>query len=137
MANAMYDKGREKFLNGAINWTTDNIKAYLVRGYTVNTSTHEFVSDITGAGGGTIVATSANLGTKTSTAGVADAADVTYATVAAGAATQHVIIAKDTGTTTTSPLIAVIDTATGLPVTPNGGDITVVWDSGTNRIFKL
>jgi hypothetical protein len=25
----------------------------------------------------------------------------------------------------------------GLPVTPNGGNITVTWDTGTNKIFKL
>jgi len=34
-------------------------------------------------------------------------------------------------------LIAYIDTATGLPFTPSGGDIEVVWDAGANRIFKL
>ena len=28
-------------------------------------------------------------------------------------------------------------TASGLPVTPNGGNISVVWDSGANKIFKL
>jgi len=38
---------------------------------------------------------------------------------------------------TESPLIAYIDTATGLAVTPNGGDITIAWDSGANKIFKL
>ena len=26
---------------------------------------------------------------------------------------------------------------TGLPVTPNGSDLTIVWDSGSNKIFKL
>jgi len=34
-------------------------------------------------------------------------------------------------------LIAFIDTATNLPVTPNGGDIIVAWDNGANKIFKL
>ena len=34
-------------------------------------------------------------------------------------------------------VIAFIDTATGLPVTPNGGDITITWDNGANKIFKL
>jgi hypothetical protein len=34
-------------------------------------------------------------------------------------------------------LIAYIDTATGLPFTPSGGDIEVQWDSGANAIFKL
>ena len=48
---------------------------------------------------------------------------------------QEIIIA--TGTEATKDLIAFIDTATGLPCTPNGGNINVVWDSGANRIFKL
>ena len=37
----------------------------------------------------------------------------------------------------TSPLIANIDVATGLPITPSGGDIIVQWDTGANKIFKL
>ena len=47
------------------------------------------------------------------------------------------MIYRDTGTEATSPLIAYIDTATGLPITPNGGDIIVVWDDGANKIFRL
>lgn len=137
MSNALFDKGREKFLNADIDWAADNIKVYLVRGYTPNLSTHEFVDDVTGGGGGTIVATSSNLGSKTSTAGVADAADFTYSAVGATTACAHLVIAKDTGSSATSPLIGVIDTATGLPVTPNGGDISIVFDSGSNKIFKL
>lgn len=136
MANALYDSARAAFLGADIDWLADNIKVYLVRGYTPNTSTHDFLDDVTG-GGGTLVATSANLSSKTSTAGVADAADVTYSTVTAGASCAHLVIAKDTGTPSTSPLIAVIDSATGLPITPNGGDITIAWDSGSNKIFKL
>ena len=135
MANALYDKGREKFLKGEISWNTHDIKCVLVDAadYTVNLSTHEFLSDI--AAGGR-VATSANLGTKTTTAGVADAADVTFSAVT-GDQSEAIVIYKDTGDAATSPLIAYIDTATGLPVTPNGGDITIQWDSGTNKIFKL
>jgi hypothetical protein len=34
-------------------------------------------------------------------------------------------------------LIAYIDTATGLPVTPNGQAIGLTFDNGANRIFKL
>lgn len=137
MANALYDAGRASFLNADIDWSADNIKVVLVRDYTPNTSTHDFLDDVTGGGGGTIVATSGNLANKTSTAGVADADDVTYTTVAAGAACNHLVIYKDTGSAATSNLIAVIDTATGLPITPNGGDITIQWDSGANKIFKL
>jgi NAD-dependent SIR2 family protein deacetylase len=28
-------------------------------------------------------------------------------------------------------------TGSGLPVTPNGGNINITWDNGANKIFKL
>jgi ApbE superfamily uncharacterized protein (UPF0280 family) len=86
--------------------------------------------------GGNRVATSAALTGKTSTAGVADAADITFTAVTGSAVTQFVIY-RHTGTESTSNLIAYFDTATNLPITPNGGDITIQWDSGANKIFKL
>jgi hypothetical protein len=133
VANALYDLGREGFLDGSIDWDTDSIKiALLSAGYTPNLATHKFVSDL----GANIVARSAALGSKTVTAGVADAADITFSGVTGAAVTRYAIY-KDTGTDTTSRLIALIDTATGLPVTPNGGDITITFDNGSNRIFKL
>lgn len=141
MASGLYDKGRESFLsqNPAIDWDTDTIKVCLVRSYTQNLSTHQYLSDVTGGGGGTIVATSSALSSKTVTAGVADAADITFSAVASGSSCAALVIYKDTGTASTSPLIAYLDSAavTGLPVTPNGGDITVTWDNGSNKIFKL
>lgn len=135
MANALYDKGREGLLDGSIDWDTDAIKAVLVDtgAYTVNLSTHTFLSDIAV---GARIATSANLGTKTVTSGVADAADVSF-TAVTGASVEAIVLYKDTGSAATSRLIAYIDTATGLPVTPNGGDINIAWDNGANRIFKL
>jgi hypothetical protein len=135
MANALYDNGRESFLRGEISWNTDDIKAILVDTalYTVNLDTDQFLDDIPG---GAIVATSANLASKTTTDGVADAADVTFPTVS-GATVEAVVLYQDTGVAATSRLIAYIDTATGLPVTPNGGDITVQWSAGANRIFRL
>lgn len=134
MANALYDKGREKFLTGAASWSGDTIKAALVDTalYTANLSTDEFFSTISAA----VVGTPQTLGTKTTTAGVADAADITY-TAVTGATCEAIVIYKDTGVAGTSPLIAYIDTATNLPVTPNGGNIQIQWDSGTNKIFKL
>lgn len=135
MANALYGKGREKFLNADIDWAADNIKVVLVdtNDYTVSIDTHEFLSDVAS---GARVATSSNLASKTSTLGVADAADVTLSAVT-GDQSEALVIYKDTGSAATSPLIAYIDTATGLPVTPNGADITITWDNGSNKIFKL
>jgi len=135
MASAVYDKGREGFLAGTIDWDTDAIKAVLVDtgAYTVNLSTHQFLSDVPS---GARIATSSNLANKTVAAGVADADDVTFSSVS-GASVEAIVLYKDTGTASTSALIAYIDTATGLPVTPNGGNINVAWDNGSNKIFKL
>lgn len=135
MANALFGLGREGFLDGSIDWDTDNIKMLLVDtgAYTVNLTTHKFHSDVAGAA---IIATSGNLASKTVTLGVADAADVTFTSVT-GVSSEALIIYKDTGVSGTSRLIAYIDTGTGLPITPNGGDITVVFDNGANKIFQL
>ena len=143
MANAIYDKARQKFLDpgtlgatssDAIDWVGDNIKAVLVdTALYAFSQAHEFLSDVPV---GARVATSGNLTAKTATNGVADADDVTFAAVS-GASIEAIVLYKDTGTATTSPLIAYIDTGTGLPVTPSGGDIIVSWDNGANRIFRL
>ncbi len=135
MANALYDSGRAKFLEGTIDYDAHDIKLVLTdhAADTPNVATDDFMDDISAG----TVATSANFGTKTTTAGVADAADVTLNTVS-GASCESINIHRDTGgAASTNPLIAYIDTATGLPVTPNGGNITIQWDNGANKIFKL
>lgn len=134
MADGLYDAGRDAFLNGDIDWIADTIKVTLVDAadYTVNLSTDDYYNDVT-VGGRVAVAT---LTGKSTAAGVADAANVTFSSVT-GDVSEALVIWKDTGTESTSPLIAYIDGATGLPVTPNGGDITVTWDDGANKIFKL
>lgn len=135
MANALYAKGRQGFLDGSIDWDTNNIKAILIDTgtYTVDLANHDFLDDIPV---GARVSTSGNLTGKTVVDGVADAADTTF-TAVSGATVEALVVYQDTGVAGTSRLIAWIDTATGLPLTPNGGDITIVWDNGANRIFKL
>lgn len=135
MANALYAKGRQGFLDGSIDWDTDTIKCVLVDtgAYTVDLAAHQFLSDVPS---GARIATSGALTSPTATDGVADAADVVF-TAVTGVQSEALVLYKDTGAAGTSRLIAYIDTATGLPVTPNGGNITVVWDNGANKIFKL
>jgi hypothetical protein len=135
MANALYDKGREGFLDGSIDWDTNDIKLVFVdeADDTPALDTDDNLDDRAGA---SRVGTSGNFASKTVTAGVADAADVTVSAVT-GDQFESIDIYKDTGVESTSRLICNIDTATGLPCTPNGGDITVQWDSGASKIFKL
>lgn len=136
MANQMYGKGRQKFLEGSIAFGSDTIKVVLVNtaSYSISINTDEFLSDIPS---GMRVAISAALSSKTTTLGTADAADVTFSAVAGTVTVSLVVVYKDTGTASTSPLICAFDTGTGLPVTTNGGDITVQWDNGSNKIFTL
>lgn len=135
MANTLYDFARQRFLEAQINWMTDTIKVLLVDtgAYTPQTSVHQYLSDIPTSAR---IAGPVTLTSKATTGGAADAADVTF-TAVSGASIESIIIYADTGTESTSPLIAYIDTATGLPITPNGGDIIVTWDNGTNKIFKV
>jgi len=136
MANSLFDKGREGFLGGDIDWDAHNIKLVFVD-HAVDTpvvATDDFLDDIAV---GARVATSGNFATKTKTNGVADADDVTL-TAVTGASVESINIYNDTpATEATKNLIAFIDTATGLPLTPNGGNVTVQFDNGANRIFKL
>lgn len=135
MANAVYSLARQKLLEGSIAWLTADIKCVLVDtdDYTVNLLTDEFLDDVTLAGQ---VAISPNFTGKTSTLGVADADNVVFSSVA-GDESEAVVIFLDTGDSATSPLLAYIDTATGLPATPNGNNINVLWDDGVNKIFAI
>lgn len=141
MTNAAYAPGLEGLISGAIDLDTAVIKCALVRGYTFS-SAHQFVSDVTGAGG-TLNGTSAALGSKTVTGGVFDAADTTVPTTAS--ASNHALILFQASAVTggadvaasAQRLIAYYDVGTGLPVQPATGDTPVTWDSGTNRIVKF
>lgn len=136
MANALFGKGRGRFAEGQLAWSSDTFKVCLIfpSAYTVSIDAHEYWSDVSSSAYTGI--TPITLTSKTSTLGVLDAADVTFSAVS-GSPIGAIIIYKDTGSAATSPLLLYIDTATGLPLTPNGGDIIVQWDNGTNRICKL
>lgn len=174
-------------------------------GYCVNlgpSASGDFFDDFDAA----LVGSKVNLASRTITSGVADAADVTFTSVS-GNSVEAVAIIRDTGTNSTSEMIALITgkhivtcnttlsagtallvepikygipnstvlafstgqsatltalanagdrvltvssttitaggralapaTGSGLPVTPNGGNIVVTFDNGPNKIFKL
>lgn len=137
MVNSLYGLGREAFLTGDIAWDTDDIKLILVDSadYPAKDINADQFRD-PAIPNAAEVAVSGNFTTKTTTLGTADADDVTLSAVT-GDESEEIVIFQDTGVETTSRLIADIDSATGLPVTPNGGDIVVSWDSGANKILTL
>lgn len=136
MANALFAKFKESLLsqNPSVDLDTDTIKVALVSStYTPNTASNQYYSSVSG-----VIGTPATLTGKSVTDGVFDASDITFTSVTSTVAVTQLVLYKDTGTASNSPLIALIDSATsGLPVTPNGGDITISWDNGANKIFKL
>jgi hypothetical protein len=135
MANSLYTKAKEKMLSAGIDVLTLNVKAVLVdiTDYVADITTDEFLDDIPA---GARVATSPNLANKSITGGVFNADNATFSGVS-GDESEAIVIYIDTGIEGTSPLVAYLDTATGLPVTPNSGDIIIQWDDGANKIFKL
>ncbi len=138
MTKVLYTKAKQKLLEGAFNLSTNTINASLVDTglYTVDLANHDFRNDIPDTA---VVATVA-LASKTVTDGVFNAANAVFTSVPASAATiEAIVIWMDTTTQGTSPLLAYITApdATGLPVTPNDGNITIAWDTGANKIFAL
>ena len=126
MANAIYPKYKEAVLQSSANSSlTGTVKAALVDSGTYTYSAaHEFLSSLTG-----VVGTAQTIGTKTYTGGVFDGDNVTYTSVS-GSSAEAIVIYIDTGVAGTSRLVAYLDTGfTGLPVTPNGGDITITWNA--------
>lgn len=133
MANALYVAFRNGVLGShatRVDLDADTIKAALIDHGTdtPNVSTDDFYNDISAGLVGSLSSalTSKTIGTVA--AGVFDADNVTF-TAVSGASVESVNLLKDTGNTATSDLIAYFDTGTGLPVTPNGGDITVTWNA--------
>jgi hypothetical protein len=123
MANALYPSFKEAILQADIDLSAVDVKVVLVdlADYTYS-STDNFLNDV--AAGGR-VATSGNLASKTFTGGVFDSADPVF-TGATGDQAEALILYVDSGVAATSWLIAYLDTGvTGLPVTPNSGDINI------------
>lgn len=131
MASVLYNSFKALLLTGGINLASDNIKVALIDTNDVAfNAAHDFLNDISSA----VEETSGNLANKTTTNGVFDADDITF-TAASGDPSEALVLYKDTGVASTSPLICFIDTGTGLPVTLNGGNVNVAWNA--SGIFAL
>jgi len=134
MANALYVAFRNGVLGShatRVDLDADTIKIVLTDHGTDTpvVATDDFYNDINTATQGSMSSALTTKTIGTVAAGVFDSDNVTF-TAVSGNSVESVNMLKDTGTTSTSDLIAYYDTATGLPVTPNGGDITVTVAAG-------
>jgi hypothetical protein len=137
VANSFYNA----YLNGIagahatrVDFDADTIKMFLndngAASGAPDAAADDFYDD-TSAG---LIGTAYTLANKTiGTAGVGvmdNTVDPTPAfTAVSGATVEALIFFKDTGTPTTSNLLWWFDTATGLPLTPNGGDVNVAFNA--------
>ena len=134
MANALFDPGREGFLDGSINWASGDVRAMLVKSTYTFSAAHKFLSDLGSVDNGRTAA----LTSKTVASGVAGAAD-TSVTATAAVACNALVIFQHTGSDATARVIAYIDSPTsGLPFTPAAAQVVpIAWNAGANKIFKL
>jgi len=137
MANQLYRKAKQKFLQGMIAWELDVIKCVLVDTgvYTPDLVNDEYLSNIPYAAR---VAISPRLVNMSAFNGIADAGDVTIPAVT-GSSFEAIVIFKDTANELTSPLIVYIDETADieLPVVPMGTPVTINWPDTANKIFRL
>jgi len=133
--NVIYGLAKEQFLNGSLSWVNDPVKVLLVGTlhYSPAVNADQFLTDIPDS---MQVAVSGTLSGKTATFGVLDANDITVEAVPSQEV-DALVLFKDTGTAATSRLIAFIDRGTGLPVTPNGGNVLITWSNETTRIVTI
>lgn len=133
MANFVYIGGKKAFLDGQVNWTSDNIRAILLdTAHYTPSAAHATLADVPVLAR---VSVSGTLTGRTTTNGVAGASGAAW-TALPNTSCEALAIAKVTGVDNTSTLICYIDTALGLPVTPStGGNGSVTWTN--NLIFAL
>ena len=141
MANALYPKWKEQLVQGTASALLTGTGAtgvyaclYDVGAGGAYSAAHEFFSSVVAGQVGTELELSAG---KTYTNGVFDSSTNPNFTSVSGAQCEALIIfIKTAGANTTWRLVAYIDTdVTNLPVTPNGGDISVTWNG--SGIFGL
>ena len=144
MANTLYDKARGDFAKGIYNWVEDPVYCLLVNDTYVFSAAHTNLSFISGSVGGprdygTTGVVGVPLTNKTvETNGAINADSVRFVTVAVGRpAVKAIVLYRLGASDEDSLLIYYADVATGLPITPNGGDIIVTWSTGTNKILRL
>lgn len=133
MASALYPKWKEQLIQAGANTAlTGDIRVILIdtADYTYS-AVHDFLDDVAAI---SRVGTATALATKTYTDGVFDAADTVMTSVTGDPSEALILFHEGGATDATRRLVAYID---GFTVTPNGGNITLQWDSGVNRIFKL
>jgi hypothetical protein len=138
VANGFYEAGMRGFARGESVWKASGGDAFRTAlidtaDYTVNLSTHDFLDDVAA---GAREETSGNM-TLIDPAGdgILDANDVAFVGTAGDQCEAILVYRFETGDADSVPHFW-WDSVTGMPVTL-GGDVTVAWDNGANKLAKI
>jgi hypothetical protein len=133
MANAVYPKYKGFILTAAANISLDQntstdgpFVALTDTGTTAYNAAHDFYDDVVAA----TVGTEQRITTPTVAAatGLFDGDDLTFTAVTGASVEALTCYRHNSGANTTWKLVFYEDTGvTGLPVSPNGGNITITW----------
>lgn len=135
MTKFMYDKAREEFGNGDLDWLVHDWKWILVKAaYVPTAASDHFISSI---GAGNIVVRGPNLAGKTNVAGTFDATDPVVTGVPSGQTVAGMVLVRDTGNDATSRCVLFTDEAGNLPLPTLGADITVNHSEAAEKIARL
>jgi len=128
MASVWYPVAFDQMAEGDLDLLVDDLRCFLVDAadYTF-ANTHDFLNDVAaGARVGTATALASKTSTFATNVWTFDAADTTLTSVT-GDQSEAVIVYKHTGTESTSTLVLYLELSSA--VTPNGGNITLQWNS--------
>ncbi len=139
MADAYYNDTPNAFLGNPVHNTvdldTDDVRCWL---YDETADARNLADeDIANIIAGARIAESTNLASKTVGVvgdGIFDHANFVFTSVS-GASVESIGYWGFNATETIAPLLWVLDSATGLPVTPNGGDIT--WAPAAGGVIDI
>lgn len=130
MAHKWFIPGLAGIMNGSIDLNTDDIRVILVDSTYSCTITHDMVDDIVakelaGVGYARKALTGEAVSVEGGTQAVFDAADVNWASIAAGETIGGIIIYKHVGADdSANPLILFVDTS---DLATGGGAVDITW----------
>jgi hypothetical protein len=131
--NLLYPTAKDLMLTGGLDMVNDPIVGVLVN---VNYSPQPYHVNLADIPVAMRVAESGTLVNRAVASGVFSADNLTV-TAVYGEMVGAVVLVKQTGTESTSTLVAFLNGSPNLPVLPNGGDLIFNWDPGTFRIFAI
>jgi len=137
MSNFVYSKFKNSLLSGQINLISNTVKVKLLNNsYVQNQTSHEFVSDIPS----NCIEASSNALTNKIILNNSFTADDIVIENYNGNGFKSLVLYIDTGSSSTSKLIAYVDNATGLPFVNSLNttvDITIVWSDELTGILSI